>query len=240
MQQRLLDILTEVQSHGPGSAQGVAGDAREDLTTRKPRDLPAGEAVDERTERSSLGRALRLGREHAKAQEYQRLVEKLCAPPAKPAGPRRPRGGASSRKNNVKNAPAAPRRPATGFDGDGNEAARSPSPPLVVHRHYHHHYHHHYVLEDGSRPGTEERSHAREDTGWTSKAPASEAGANDEDAKSAEMQHFHRHTHIAEEITARARKLHDAACEAQHGHSHQQGARHPDSESPDPRLPRLC
>eukprot|EP00439_Symbiodinium_sp_Y106_P054609 s518_g7.t1 len=234
MQQRLLDILTEVQSHGPGSAQGVAGDAREDLTTRKPRDLPAGEAVDERTERSSLGRALRLGREHAKAQEYQRLVEKLCAPPAKPAGPRRPRGGASSRKNNVKNAPAAPRRPATGFDGDGNEAARSPSPPLVVHRHYHHHYHHHYVLEDGSRPGTEERSHAREDTGWTSKAPASEAGANDEDAKSAEMQHFHRWSPRrkpspefdlgSREITARARKLHDAACEAQHGHSHQQGA----------------
>eukprot|EP00435_Cladocopium_sp_Y103_P064895 s259_g26.t1 len=153
MQQRMLDLLAEVQG---GFSEPLEELVKKPLETagssrsRPPAD--GGEGLN-----SSLGRALRLGRENVKAKEYQRLVKRLVGDPSDPSG-------ASKTSRNFRRRTGGPprtQRPVEVVKVQSRPEAMSPrsttsveeevaeiGSPIVVHRHYHHHYHHHYAVSE--------------------------------------------------------------------------------------------
>ncbi|CAK9111314.1 unnamed protein product [Durusdinium trenchii] len=222
MQQRMQDLLEEVQ--------GGFGFARLEELVKRPAET--GSDAPE-SGRSSLGRALRLSREHQTAQEYERLVDLLCGPPVPYSAsrgvrwrpPRRPRRLA--RPLHAAQA-ALPSEPKTSRSWEPEEPS-SPGSPMVVHRHYHHHYHHHYAVSE-----LDDLGHI---VGEESCIDHAAPNASEFDCR-AEIEHHHRHHHVKEaEMGVRARQLLEDALEVQRNQRPKPGPF--DGRGPDPRLPRL-
>mmetsp|Transcript_70389 Transcript_70389/g.155251 ORF Transcript_70389/g.155251 Transcript_70389/m.155251 type:complete len:236 (+) Transcript_70389:27-734(+) len=232
MQQRMLDILAEVQG---GFSEPLEELVKKPLETAgSSRPSADGEGL-----KSSLGRALRLGRENVKAKEYQRLVTRLVGDPS----------GARKTSRNFRRRTGGPprtQRPERPEKAQSRPEAMSPrsttsleeevaeiGSPIVVHRHYHHHYHHHYAVSE-----LEEMGHlVGEESGMENAAPATSGDFGD---GRSEIEHHHRHHHVMEvEMGLRARQLLEDALEARaRGSGPKPGSS--DGTKPDPRLPRLC
>ncbi|CAE8696846.1 unnamed protein product [Polarella glacialis] len=175
MRGRMLDMLTEVRTHGPvldvsiseealstvvenrsgSSEKVVVVDEKPLLSSSSPRESPPLSGAALRCE--PLGRALRLSREATAAQEQKRLMDILgmtasatsvsCG--SDDSGTRWLPQPAVNRQGAVRTV-TSPREgevPLRAGDVNRSRTAGHASPPRVVHRHHHHHYHHHYVLD---------------------------------------------------------------------------------------------
>mmetsp|Transcript_20168 Transcript_20168/g.35863 ORF Transcript_20168/g.35863 Transcript_20168/m.35863 type:complete len:271 (+) Transcript_20168:52-864(+) len=267
MQQRLVNILSEVQGNGADSVLYTTDDAlQSQMDATQPKmaftdpgfyGTRASQSSGDRNQ-SSLGQALRLGREEVKAHEQRRLVGTLGAVSASAASTLGSNGSGGrwphpvARNSEAKRAGKSPRPqkahlPAKNTGSGGySSSARSPS-PKVVHRHYHHHYHHHYILDGVAADGERIASLEEAEEDMEEESHVSNKGI-DKIARQngpAEVQHVHRHHHSAEaEISSKARRLLENAQQAQLAVNLPKGLsgydRHDGRGSPDPRLPQLA
>mmetsp|Transcript_91743 Transcript_91743/g.204880 ORF Transcript_91743/g.204880 Transcript_91743/m.204880 type:complete len:270 (+) Transcript_91743:157-966(+) len=226
MQQGMLDMLAEVHQIAREDPQSVGAEilcaVQED--SERLNDLsgpsstglqggvkavpPAGPAE------SSLGWALKQGREEARIQERRRLLEELGAPSAASKG--RPVAAAEgsgmrqalTARHRAKQPPqrsprvANARHPGAGSKGCGGGKELA---PRIVHRHHHHHYHHHYVLVDDDGNAINGPPASLQEPGSWEPHPPWEPPAT---ARMGDHQNFHYHHHIGEEeVPPRVQRL---------------------------------
>lgn len=233
MQQRMLDILAEVQVGFSEPLEELVKKPLETAGSSRSRPSADGEGLN-----SSLGRALRLGRENVKAKEYQRLVTRLVGDPSSARKTsrnfrRRTGGPPRMQRSEVVKVQSRPEVMSPRSTTSVEEVAEMEK-PIVVHRHYHHHYHHHYAVSE-----LEEMGHlVGEESGIENAAPVTSGDLGD--ALRSEIEHHHRHHHVMEvEMGLRARQLLEDALEARaRGSGPKPGSS--DGTKPDPRLPHLC